>query len=130
MEIEVVSQMPFKPFEDRVVIAPFEKEAKMGRVILPEISQKPANRGLVVAVGPGRCVGINSDGELVYTPMGVKVGDIVAFGYSAQPGLKPGSIVYTLAGQPISEGGVDYIVLRIGELICRVMRPEEMQTQK
>lgn len=64
-----------EPLADRVVVKPaVAEEVSAGGIIIPDTAKKErAERGTVVAVGPGRY----EDGKLV--PMSVKKGDEVIF---------------------------------------------------
>ena len=65
----------FEPVADKVIVkAQDANDTTDGGVILPDIAQEDTWRGEVVAVGPGA---ILLDGK--YTPMQVKVGDIVIY---------------------------------------------------
>ncbi len=68
--------MKVKPLGDRVIIKPISEDitSKAG-IVLPETVEKErAEKGEVMAVGPGRLL---DNGQLV--PMSVKVGDKVMF---------------------------------------------------
>ena len=65
----------FEPVADKVIVkAQDANDTTDGGVILPDIAQEDTWRGEVVAVGPGAVL---LDGK--YTPMQVKVGDIVIY---------------------------------------------------
>ena len=60
-----------KPLADRVLVEPAEAEQKTaGGIIIPDTAKEKPQKGVVVAVGPGK-----KD-----EPMTVKVGDIVLYG--------------------------------------------------
>lgn len=68
--------MNIKPLGDRVIIKPIAEDitTKAG-IVLPEtVEKEKAEKGEVLAVGPGRVL---DNGELA--PMSVKVGDKVMF---------------------------------------------------
>lgn len=68
--------MNIKPLGDRVIIKPIAEDitTKSG-IVLPEtVEKEKAEKGEVLAVGPGRVL---DSGELA--PMSVKVGDKVMF---------------------------------------------------
>ena len=75
------SKSQITPLGDRVLIRPFTEEAlrqAQGRsssgIIIPDsVKEEKSAQGKVMAVGPGKY----KDGKLI--PVGVKVGDIVAF---------------------------------------------------
>lgn len=60
-----------KPLADRVLVEPAEAEQKTaGGIIIPDTAKEKPQKGVVVAVGPGK-----KD-----EPMTVKVGDVVLYG--------------------------------------------------
>lgn len=64
-----------KPLADRVVVEPIEQEEKSaGGIILPETAKEKPQKGVVIAVGPGR---YGEEDERI--PMDVKVGDKVLY---------------------------------------------------
>jgi chaperonin GroES len=68
--------MIFKPMADRVLIRRVDPETRTSAgFIIPDTSVVKANRGTVVAVGPGKLL---KDGKVV--PIAdVKVGDVIMF---------------------------------------------------
>lgn len=69
--------MQIKPLGDKVVVEPINEEDSKtkGGIIIPEtIDKEKPERGIVVAVGPGR---FNDDGDII--PMSVKKGQKVIF---------------------------------------------------
>jgi len=67
--------MKIKPLGDRVLIEPLKEEKKKGGIILPDtVDKERPEKGLVVAVGPGKK---DENGKLM--PMNVKKGDKVLF---------------------------------------------------
>ena len=64
-----------KPLHDRILVRPFEVEnVTPGGLVIPDLAIEKTQRGVVVAVGPGRR---DPDGKLI--PMDVKVGDEVVY---------------------------------------------------
>lgn len=93
----------FTPTEDRVAIR-VEKHTDevIGGVFVPAIGDKRPNRGLILAVGPGKRY---EDGTVV--PVEVQVGDRVMFPkYATIP--------------PITIEGQDVMILRESDLIALV----------
>ncbi len=83
-----------RPINDRVVIKPAEaEETSKGGIILPEQAKEKPQRGVVVAIGPGK----EDKG------MTVKVDDVVLYG--------------KYAGQEISYEGEDYIIMREDDIL-------------
>ncbi|MBQ9435566.1 MAG: co-chaperone GroES [Bacteroidales bacterium] len=71
--------MSIKPLADRVLVEPAEAEQKTaGGIIIPDTAKEKPQKGVVVAVGPGK-----KD-----EPMTVKVGDVVLYGKYAGTELK------------------------------------------
>lgn len=71
------SKIAFKPAGDRVLVKPQEAEDEKtaSGIIIPDTAQKEKpERGVVVAVGPGK---LGDDNEVI--PVSVKVGDKVMF---------------------------------------------------
>jgi len=64
-----------RPLADRVVVEPLEQEeVTASGIVLPETAKEKPQKGLVVAVGPGKK---DDEGKLI--PMDVKVGDKVLY---------------------------------------------------
>lgn len=71
-----ISGMKIKPLGDRVVVKPITEDVttKAG-IVLPEtVEKEKAEKGEVIAIGPGRLL---ENGQVA--PMSVKVGDKVMF---------------------------------------------------
>lgn len=67
--------MNLKPIADRIIVRREASDTKSaGGIILPDSAQKKPQRGIVLAVGPGR---MNKDGTRA--AMQLKVGDHVLF---------------------------------------------------
>lgn len=65
----------FEPMGSKILVKRFKKQEKTAKgFILPETMQKPACRGVVRAVGPGK---MNEAGNRI--PQDVKVGDEILF---------------------------------------------------
>lgn len=64
-----------RPLSDRVLVQLIAPPKQHGRILLPDSAkQPPANKGKVLAVGPGK---MNGQGYMV--PMPVQVGETVIF---------------------------------------------------
>ena len=86
--------MGLKPLNDRIVVEPSEAETKTASgIILPDSAQEKPQRGLVIAVGPGKLL----DSGKVAT-IDVKVGETVLYG--------------KYAGTEVKVSGKDYVILR------------------
>lgn len=102
---------PIMPFNDRVVVVGDKPAEKVGLLYVPDKAKEEPQRGVVVAVGPGKYadratkyekVGEYAIDQPVRTPMTAKVGDTVWFG--------------KYSGSVIEIQGVEYRVMREDEL--------------
>jgi len=95
-----MAKIKLRPTDDRVVIQPDEaEEVSPGGIVLPDVAQEKPQRGLVVAVGPGKLL---NDGSRA-TP-GVSSGDKVVF-------TKYG-------GTEIKIHGIDLLIVRESDLLA------------
>jgi len=86
-----------RPLADRVVIEPAEAEEKTASgLFIPDTAKEKPQRGVVVAVGPGK-----KD-----EPTTVKVGEAVLYG--------------KYAGTEINVEGKDYLIMRESDLFAIV----------
>ena len=70
-----MSKVGLRPLADRVVVEPLEQEeVTASGIVLPETAKEKPQKGLIVAVGPGKK---DDEGKLI--PMDVKVGDKVLY---------------------------------------------------
>ncbi len=68
--------MNLKPLDDRIVVKPNEAEKTTASgLVIPDTAKEKPQEGTVVAVGPGRW----SDDSGKYTPLDIKVGDVVLY---------------------------------------------------
>ena len=94
--------MNFKPMADRVLVQQDASETKTASgFIIPDASVEKANKGTVVAVGPGKTT---KDGQIIAIP--VEVNNRVMFA--------PG------AGIKVKVNGKEMLVLKEEELIAVV----------
>lgn len=69
------TSVKLEPMNDKLVVERAETEdITAGGIVLPESAKETANRGTIIAVGPGKVLDDGSRGE-----MQVKVGDRVLF---------------------------------------------------
>lgn len=95
-------KMGFRPMDDRVLVEPVEAgETTVGGIILPDTAREKPQRGIVVAVGPGKLLDSGNRGE-----MSVKVGDEVFYG--------------KYAGTEIEFGTDKHVVLRENDILAIV----------
>ena len=68
--------MKLKPLEDRVIVKAVEEEDKTtSGIVLPDTAKEKPQRGMVVAVGPGKLLDSGERGKL-----SVAIGDEVIYG--------------------------------------------------
>src|SRR5881397_4226030 len=68
--------MKIRPLHDRILVKrQEEKDAKKGRIIIPDSAKEKPQEGKVVAVGNGK---VNEDGKRI--AMDVQAGDRILFG--------------------------------------------------
>lgn len=65
----------FEPLGDNILVLPDPKQESVGSFVLPEKEKEKVQKGVAVAVGPGKKL---ASGEFVETT--VKEGDYIAFG--------------------------------------------------
>ena len=71
------AKLNLRPLADRVVIESTEEDEQTfagGKLVLPETAKEKPQKGLILAIGPGRT---DDDGKRL--PMDVKVGDQVLY---------------------------------------------------
>jgi chaperonin GroES len=86
-----------KPLADRVLVEPAAAEEKTASgIFIPDTAKEKPQRGVVVAVGPGK----------VDEPTTVKVGDNVLYG--------------KYSGTELNIGGTDYLMMRESDLLAIV----------
>lgn len=101
---KTTTQVAFTPIEDRVLVRPDESESvSAGGIVLPDNAKEKPQRGVVVAIGPGK---LNKKGERM--PMPVAKGDAVIYG--------------KYSGNDIEIGGEDYKVLRADDILAKLDR--------
>lgn len=90
-----MGKLNIKPLADRVVIEASQAEEKTsGGIIIPDTAKEKPQKGVVVAVGPGK-----KD-----EPLTVKEGDTVLYG--------------KYAGTEISIDGNDYLIMRESDIVA------------
>ena len=88
-------KVKLEPMNDKVVVERDESEdVTAGGIVLPDSAKDKANRGLIVAVGPGKVLDDGSRGE-----MQVKVGDRVLFTSYAPETIEFGDEEYLLMSE-------------------------------
>ena len=95
-------KIKFRPMDDRILVEPCEADEKtVGGIILPDTAREKPQRGVVVAVGPGKLLDSGARGE-----MGVSIGDEVFYG--------------KYSGTEIEFGTDKYVVLRENDILAVV----------
>ena len=90
-----MAKLNIKPLADRVIIEPSAAEEKTaGGIIIPDTAKEKPQRGLVVAVGPGK-----KD-----EPLTVKEGDTVLYG--------------KYSGTEISFEDKEYLIMRESDIVA------------
>ena len=86
-----------KPLADRVLVKPAEAEQKTaGGIIIPDTAKEKPQKGIIVAVGPGK-----KD-----EPMTVKVGDTVLYG--------------KYSGTEVSFDGENYLIMKESDIYATI----------
>lgn len=90
-----------QPLGDRVVVQPSEEEeVSKGGIILPDTAKEKPQRGVIIAVGPGR---LDEEGKRI--PMEVKKGD---------------KVIYSkYAGSEIKQDDKEVLILRESDILAK-----------
>jgi chaperonin GroES len=90
-----------QPLGDRVVVQPStEEEVTKSGIILPDTAKEKPQRGVVIAVGPGR---LDEEGKRI--PMEVKKGD---------------KVIYSkYAGSEIKQNDEEVLILRESDILAK-----------
>ena len=92
-----MAKVKIKPLADRVLVEPAPAEEKTAAgIIIPDTAKEKPQKGIVVAVGPGK-----KD-----EPMTVKVGDHVLYG--------------KYAGTELTIDGSNYLIMRESDIVAIV----------
>ena len=92
-----MAKLKIKPLADRVLVEPAPAEEKTAAgIIIPDTAKEKPQKGIVVAVGPGK-----KD-----EPMTVKIGDNVLYG--------------KYAGTELTIGGSNYLIMRESDIVAIV----------
>ena len=95
-------KLKFRPTDDRILVEPNEAdETTSGGIILPDTAREKPQRGVVLAVGPGKLLDSGKRGEV-----GVKAGDEVFYG--------------KYSGTEIEFGTNKYVVIRENDIFAVV----------
>ena len=90
-----------QPLGDRVVVQPSEEEEiTKGGIILPDTAKEKPQRGVIIAIGPGR---LDDEGKRI--PMEVKKGD---------------KVIYSkYAGSEIKQDDKEVLILRESDILAK-----------
>jgi chaperonin GroES len=92
------------PLDDRIVVEPVAAEEKTaGGIVLPDTAKEKPQRGVVLAVGPGKLLDSGERGEL-----SVAVGDEVIYG--------------KYSGSDIEIDGREVKILRESDVLAKVVK--------
>jgi len=95
-------KVKFRPTDDRVLVEPREAEERTaGGIVLPDTAKEKPQRGVVIAVGPGKLLDSGERGE-----MSLSVGDEVIYG--------------KYSGTEVEFGTDKYVVLRENDIVAVV----------
>ncbi len=93
-----------KPLDDRIVVEPMEaEEVTAGGIVLPDTAKEKPQRGVVLAVGPGKLM---DNGERA--ALSVAVGDEVIFG--------------KYGGTEVEVDGRELKILRESDVLAKVVK--------
>jgi len=96
--------LKIRPLDDRIVVEPVEAEEKTaGGILLPDTAKQKPQRGIVVAVGPGK---LSDKGKR--TPVSVTKGEEVIYG--------------RYAGNDIQVERRDVKILRESDILAKVVK--------
>ncbi|MFW6169650.1 MAG: co-chaperone GroES [Planctomycetota bacterium] len=98
-----MAKIKIRPLDDRVVVEPIEaEETTAGGIVLPDTAREKPQRGIVVAVGPGRLLDNGQRGEV-----SVAEGDEVIYG--------------KYGGSDIEINGDEVKILRESDILAKVI---------
>jgi len=99
-----MAKIKIRPLDDRVVVEPLAaEETTAGGIVLPDTAKEKPQRGIVVAVGPGKLLDNGQRGEL-----SVAVGDEVIYG--------------KYGGSDIEINGEEVKILRESDILAKVIK--------
>jgi chaperonin GroES len=99
----MAKKVNYELYDDRVLIKPAPAEEKTkGGIIIPDTAKEKPQKGVVIAVGPGKYA--EQTGNLI--PIKQKIGDVVLYG--------------KYSGTEISVEGDDYLIMRSSDLLMKV----------
>ncbi len=107
-----MKQPQITPRNDRILVRPFEAERKTpGGLVIPDVAQEKAQRGTVVAVGPGILV---ENGQRI--PLDLSEGDVVLFS--------------KYHGQELKIESEDYLLVQDADVLAVLGKAEPFTKQR
>jgi chaperonin GroES len=104
MAKEKEASIRVRPLDDRVVVEPLDAPEKTtGGILLPDTAKEKPQRGLVLAVGPGKA---RDNGERA--PVSVQKGDEVIFG--------------RYSGSDVEVEGKEVKIMRESDILAKVVK--------
>ena len=104
MSKEKDAGLKVRPLDDRIVVEPLEAEEKTaGGILLPDSAKQKPQRGLVLAVGPGKMLDSGSRAALA-----VAKGDEVLYG--------------KYSGSDIKIGAKEVKILRESDILAKIVK--------
>ncbi|MCU0958870.1 MAG: co-chaperone GroES [Pirellulaceae bacterium] len=99
-----MAKIKIRPLDDRVVVEPLAaEETTAGGIVLPDTAKEKPQRGIVVAVGPGKLLENGKRGEV-----SVGVGDEVIYA--------------KYGGSDIEINGEEVKILRESDILAKVVK--------
>ena len=99
-----MAKIKIRPLDDRVVVEPLAaEETTAGGIVLPDTAKEKPQRGIVIAVGPGKLLDNGKRGDL-----SVAVGDEVIYG--------------KYGGTDIEINGDEIKILRESDILAKVVK--------
>ena len=99
-----MKDIKLRPLDDRVVVEPVEaEEVTAGGIVLPDSAKEKPQRGIVLALGPGKLLDSGERGAL-----SVAVGDEVIYG--------------KYSGSDIEVEGREVKILRETDILAKVVK--------
>ena len=96
--------MNLRPLDDRVVVEPLAaEEMTAGGIVLPDSAKEKPQRGIVLAVGPGKLLDNGQRSQL-----GIAVGDEVIYG--------------KYSGSDIEVAGNEIKILRESDILAKIVK--------
>lgn len=96
----MLNNIGIRPLSDRIVVKRLEERTTEGGIFIPDTVEGKSQRGIVVAIGPGKY----EDG--VVHKLSLKCDDIIIFG--------------KYSGTEITIKGIDYLIMKEDDVVAVV----------